>query len=233
VGLVPDLVGLPGIDQSGRVLVEVRASVHVRPERFSVLGVIATSEVLFTTIVIEGDSSGSHGEDQGTLIHVSVTLGVQEPGIVVVVDKDTQGIDVIESAGFSVESSPNGVHTFPVHPDILDCIVHRIVKESSHIVLVLTHIAIVSIETLAHLEDARSSSETRPETLGHFGDRVDPDSIKTVLRDHVSNPVLQVLGNVGVLLVQVRQTAKSAVLNLVLVSPIINIAVRVVMSSLI
>jgi len=95
--LVPDLgcntlsVGL------GNHLIEVTGGVHVLPEGLAVVGVIATSVVLLSTVVGERDTTTCQGEDLSLLKTSLVTaVSVQETSVVVVVHEHTKGVDVAE-----------------------------------------------------------------------------------------------------------------------------------------
>ena len=115
--------------------------------------------------------------------------------------------------------------------DIRDRVKHRIVEESGYRALVRSDIGGVAIEDLSHLENARSGTVLSPKVLGDFGDGVDANTVKTVLGYDAFDPVLEILANITVALVQVWKISEAAVLNLALVVPIHDLAVTMVMFS--
>lgn len=60
---------------------------------------------------------------------------------------------------FGVVSGLNVAHVLTISEDVVNSVVHRIIKEASNIVLVRTNIGRVTIEALAHLENARCCTE--------------------------------------------------------------------------
>lgn len=80
-------------------------------------------------------------------------------------------------------------------------------------VLEWTDIGGVTIEALTHLENTRCLSVLTPELLGHFWDGIDSNTVELVLLDGIFNPVLELLSNPIVVLVQIWQTGQSAMLD--------------------
>jgi hypothetical protein len=60
--MVPNLVNLSSIVNCCGKLVNIWLSIHILPERFSVLRIISTAISLLTSIIIEWDTSGSLSE---------------------------------------------------------------------------------------------------------------------------------------------------------------------------
>jgi len=106
----------------------------------------------------------------------------------------------------------------------LNSVVHRIIKKSSEDILIGTNVGRISVEALSHLEHTRCGSILGPEASGYFRNGVDTNTVKTVGADEILYPVLKVLTNVGVILVEVRKSCKTTVLNTALVIPV-NITV--------
>lgn len=100
-------------------------------------------------------------------------------------------------------------------------------------VLVVTNIVVISIEALSHLEDASRLSELSPEILGYFWDGVDSNTVEAILGDKILDPVFKILSYVGVTLIKIWESSKSAVFNLLLIVPVINIAVGVIVRGLV
>jgi hypothetical protein len=114
----------------------------------------------------------------------------------------------------------------------LDSVIHRIIEKSSEDILIGTNVGRISVKALTHLENTRCGSILGPEASGYFRNGVDTNTVKTVGADEILYPVLKVLTNVGVILVEVRESCKTAVLNTALVIPV-NITVRVIVRSLV
>lgn len=230
--LVPDLHGLSGGVDLGHLLVDVAVGVHGLPEGLSVLWVVSTRVVLLTSVVEEWDTLGGEGEGKGRLEGGSVVVLVQESGVVVVVDEDSQGGKVLEGT-LSVVSVFDLVHALLSSENVLDGVVHWIVEETSEVVLVWTNIVWISVEALSHLEDSRGLSVLSPELSFDFWDGINSDTIEVVLLDQVVDPGLQVLSDVRVVLVKIWQVSESAILNIAWVIPVGDLAVRVVMFGLV
>jgi hypothetical protein len=114
----------------------------------------------------------------------------------------------------------------------LDSVVHRVVEKSSEDILIGTNVSRISVEALSHLENTRCGSILGPEVSRYFRNSVDTNTVETIGADEILYPVFKVLTNVGVILVKVRESCKSAVLNTTLVIPV-NITVRVIVGRLV
>lgn len=108
--VAPGFSGLSSSIDSGSLFVADGAGVHILPKRLSILWVITTSVVLFGTIVVEWDTSGSLSEEESVSEHLLVTVAIQESGVVVVVDEDTESINVIEVGSFFFVSILDSIH---------------------------------------------------------------------------------------------------------------------------
>jgi len=226
--MVYNSLSLSRLVNGGYELENIVVAVEVPPHCLSVVGVIATSESLLATIVEEGDAASSKCKSKGALKESVVTLRVKEAGIVMVVDEDTESVNVSETPLVGGPPVGDGAHGPAVHPDVLDCVVHWVVEEGSNVVLIVTDVAVVAIEGLTHLEHARCDVELFPEVLGHMGDGVDSNAVEAILAYEVLDPVLKVLAHVGVTLVEVRKSRKAAVFNLILVTPVVDVAIGVI-----
>ena len=69
----------------------------------------------------------------------------------------------------------------------------------------------------------------RPEVLGYLGNGVDTDTVETILFDEILAPALEVSTDIRIILVKIRKTSKTAVLDLPLVVPIIDVTIAMVM----
>ena len=68
-----------------------------------------------------------------------------------------------------------------------------------------------------------------PEVFWNLWDAIDSDSIESIVIDEVLDPVLKLSSDPVVLLVKIWEIGKSAVLNLPLISPVIDGAISVIM----
>ena len=95
-----------------------------------------------------------------------------------VIDEKTQEAQVSKVFRFSVETSLNVAHELAASKNIVNCVVHWVVKKSSHVVLVGTYISWVSVEALSHLENSGGCTKLAPKRLRNFRNCVNPDSVK-------------------------------------------------------
>ena len=233
VALVPDLGGLPlGVDL-GNDLIEVRGRVHVLPDGLAIVRVVTAGIVLLSSVVGEGDTSAGQGEDlslsQAGLV---AAVAVQETSVVVVIDEDTECVNVLEVAALLVVSVPDAIHGLVGTEHVADSVEHRVVEKSGKIVLVGSDVCGISVEVLAHLEDAGSLTVLLPEVLGHLRDSIDADTVEVVGLNDALDPVLKVATYVVVFMVDIGQTGETAVLDRPLVIPV-DIAVAVVVLGLV
>ena len=149
-----------------------------------------------------------------------------------IINKNSKSINIVEVARFLVVSTLDVVHIFTTSKHVTDGVVHRVVEKSSEGVLIWSDIGRVSIEALAHLEDAGGFTVFGPEIGGDLRDGVDTNTIETVGLDNTLDPVLEVLANVAVALIKIGESSKTAVLDRPLVTPV-DIAVIVIVVALI
>ena len=145
---------------------------------------------------------------------------VEETRVVVVVDKDTESIDVLEVLRLLVVAVADVVHGFGATEDVTDGVVHWIVEESSQVVLIWSNIGGIAVEALSHLEYTSSLTILRPEVSRHLWDGINPDAIEAILLDDALDPVLEVATHIGVALVKIWQVGQSTVLNGTLIVPV-------------
>ena len=120
-----------------------------------------------------------------------------------VVNKDAKGVNVSKVLVVSCPSISDVSHALSVRPDVSDGVIHGIVEKSGDVVLVGAHVSIISIEVFAHLEDASRLGELFPEVLGDLRDGVDSDAVEVVGLHKILDPVLQLLSDIGIALVEV------------------------------
>ena len=226
--LVPDLGGLTlGVD-GGDLLVEIGVGVVGLPEGLTVLWVSSASIVLLSTVVGEWDTAGGKGEGHSRLeSSLVVGVSVQESWVVVVVNEDSEEVDILEVAVLSVVAVPEVIHGLATSEHITNAVVHWVVEESGEVVLVRRDVGWVSVEALSHLEDTGGLAILLPEVAWDLWNGVDSDTIEAVVADDTSDPLLEVVADEGVALIEVWQVSQSAVLNLGLVVPVLDLAVTV------
>lgn len=157
----------------------------------------------------------------------------EETRVVVIVNKKTQNTLIIEVILLGVVAVCNLDHVLCISENIRDCVVHRVVEKGSDIVLVWTNIGWVTIEALSHLENTRCSTIFSPEIFTNFWNGINTNTIKLILGNESLNPVLEVASDVRSILIKIWQVSKSAVLNLGLITPVIDLAVSVIVLSLV
>lgn len=138
--MVPDLMGLSSSVDLGSHGVDWGAGVHVLPERLSVVWIITTGVVLFRTVVVEWNTSSGQSEGEGSLEVLIVVELILESGVIVVVNEDTEGINVLEFAIFFSESVFDVVHALSRSKNILDREVHWVVEQSGQVLLIWTNV---------------------------------------------------------------------------------------------
>ena len=156
-------------------LIKVRIGVHRLPERFTVLRIVSTTVVLFSTVVDEWDTATSQGEDDSVAeLGVAASVVVEETSVIVIVNEETEGINVLEVGLFSVVTLLEVSHVFTATKDITDCIVHRVVEKSGDGTLVRSDVSRVTVEALTHLENTRGLAKLRPEVFRNLGNGINP-----------------------------------------------------------
>ncbi len=128
---------------------------------------------------------------------------MEEASVVVIVDEEAKGIEIFEVGSLGVVALLDVAHVLTISKDVVDGVVHRVVEESRDVVLVGTHVCGVTVEALAHLEDACSLPKLSPEVFGHLGNGIDADAVETIGVNQILDPVLEFATDVGIILVQV------------------------------
>ena len=136
---------------------------------------------------------------------------VQESRVVVVVDEDTKGINILEVLLLLIVSILDAIHRLAASENVADRVVHGIVEKCSQMILVRSYVGWVAVEALTHLEDSSGLSVFRPEVFRYFRDCVDADSVEAVFLYDSTDPVLKVAADIAVALVQIRKVGKTAV----------------------
>jgi hypothetical protein len=144
-----------------------------------------------------------------------------------IVNEDAESVDVLKVAGFFIVAIFDAFHRLVGAEDIADRVEHRVVEESCKGALVRTNVGGITIEALTHLENASELPVFSPEILRYLRDSVNADAIKAIRVNDALDPVLEILANIAVALVEVRETSKSTVLHGRPIIPV-DIAIAVV-----
>jgi len=123
---------------------------------------------------------------------------VEETGVVVIVNKEAESVEVFEVGLLRVVSLLDFAHVLLATEHITDGVVHRVVEKTSDSSLVGSNVSGITVEALSHLEDASSITKLRPKVFGNLGDGVDPYAIKAVSVNHVLDPGLELTSDVVV-----------------------------------
>eukprot|EP00128_Syssomonas_multiformis_P014787 Colp12_sorted_trinity150504_noHs@8714 len=220
--------GLLSLVDLGNELVEEGCGVHLAEKSLTVLRVITTTESLLRTVVHNGNVLAQQDISEGVLEGCVVGTGVQPPLVVMVVDEHGLLRQIVTVLGqfsqFVLDVSHGGL----LLEDISECVVHGVVQHSSNGRDVRENVVRVAVESLAESVNTSRLDEAGPEVLGHLNNSVDADGVKIVGLDQIADPVVELRTDIGVLLLEIGQTGKTAVLNFVLVVPVVDDAVVVV-----
>jgi len=212
------------VDLGGH-LIDVRVGIHVLPEGFSVLWIISTGIVLFRAVVVEWNTSCSQSECETRFESAIVVELILESSVIVIVNEDTEGINILEFTIFFSKSVFDTVHAFSRSKYVLDGVVHWIIEKTVQILLIWSNVAWVTVEALSHLEDSGRLSVLSPEITFDFWYCVDSNTIELIGVDQVFNPGFKISSNILVILVKIWKISESAVFNLVCVIPVVDLAV--------
>jgi hypothetical protein len=100
-----------------------------------------------------------------------------------VINKDTECIDIFEVIIIRSPPISNIFHAFSVNPHVSNGKFHGIVKDSSYIVLVVRNIMFIAMIAITHLKDTCRCNELLPEAFLNITNCVDPDAIEIVCCD--------------------------------------------------
>jgi len=139
----------------GDNLVQIARGVHILPEGFTICGVVATTIILFGTVVDKWNTETSQRENGSSAETLVVTRVVaHEAGVVMVVNKKTEQAQVFEVALLSSVSVLDVAHAFACAEYVSNSVVHGVVEKTSDVVLVRADVSGISIEAFTHLENA-------------------------------------------------------------------------------
>ena len=145
---------------------------------------------------------------------------VEETRVVMVVDKDTKSIDVLEVLGLLIVAVADVVHGFRATENIADSVIHWVVEKGGQVVLIRSNIGGITIETLTHLEHSRSFTVLRPKVCWNLRDGINSNTVEAILFDDSLYPVFEITTNIVIALIKIWQVSKSAIFNRVLIIPV-------------
>lgn len=195
--------------------------------------VVTTSVGLLRSIVIEWNTSGGESKNKRVFEHLLVVVLVQESGIVVVIDEDTKSGWVSEFLVDLTNSTSDSLHGLVGTEHILNCVIHWVVEKTGQEVLIWRDVVRISVETFTHLENTSRISILLPEVWFDFRNGINSNTIELIGVDQVFDPVLEISSDVIVILVEIWEVSKSAVLDLSLVAPVCDLAIIVIVLSLV
>lgn len=108
--LSPSLTGLPLSMDGGNLLLEVSANVKVLPERLTICWVISSSVVLLSSIVSEWNTTRCEGKGDTRSESNLIVVLVHKALVVVVVNKYSKHINILEVSIFDIVSISDVVH---------------------------------------------------------------------------------------------------------------------------
>jgi hypothetical protein len=91
-------------------LEDIVSLVKVVPHSLSVIWITSSRKSLFTSIVIKGNTSGSKSESECALEEFLISISVKESCVIMVIDKNTESINIIEFAFFFSPSLGDPLH---------------------------------------------------------------------------------------------------------------------------
>ena len=146
-----------------------------------------------------------------------------------IVDENSQSINVREGSSFVEEGRTNVVHRLLVIEDRLQSEIKWVIHGCIEPVMsILRHISDVTIQDLSNLIDSCILSIFLPEWLLNMRYSINADTVKVKLLNSIFDPVKQSLSYPLVILVQIWQISEAAVLNLVLVVPVFNLTFNMI-----
>ena len=79
---------------------------------------------------------------------------VKEARIIVIFNKGSKGVYIFEVERFIIIACLNFTHVRPVAKYHVNCVIHRVVEQTSDVALVRSNVLWVSAEAFAHLENS-------------------------------------------------------------------------------
>jgi len=222
--VIPDGLALTCTDGDVEELVELCITIVVAPpERLTVLGIVATVEALLTAVVDDGDASAEEGEHHGIAVLPGIRLDGEETSLIVVIDEGAKNAGILEVLLVVFKTRAEVTHGSARSEHVTHGEEHGVAQDAVEAALIARNISDITVEVLTDGELADGGLKLLPEGLLNLSDGVDTKTIAVVSSD-LLDVLDEVLTNEGVALVEIRKTGKTAVLNLGLVVPVLNVA---------
>ena len=161
------------------------------PHILTVGGVIATSIALLSTAVEDGDTTGEERVCQCILEGSPVGVDIEETYHVVVVDEGSQQLWTREAETDPVVLVNKDLWARFAGIDLGDQVVHGVVDQTLHVVLVIADITRIATEDFTDREDASGLGKPGPKVLFNVLDGVQTETIDRVGVDKVLDPTLE------------------------------------------
>jgi len=178
--VTPNLVCFSCLVNLGGHLVNVGVGVHVLPRGLSIIWIITTGIVLLRPVVIEWNTPSSQSESKSRLESLIIVELILESSVVVVIYKNTKGINILEFAILFSKSILKVVHGLSRSKNILNREIHWIVKYCGEMVLIWTDIIWITVKDLSHLENTSCFSILTPEVWVNLWNSVNSNTVKAV-----------------------------------------------------
>ena len=212
--VLPGIQLLPPLGQGGDVFVDRGLGVHLRgPEWLSVLGVIAAVEALLSSVVHNWDSFCEENEIQAVFEHGGAVDSIEEPAVVVVVEEQTEGVGISKGLLGGCEGGSELVHRPPPGEDINQSEVERILEHGWDGSLIASSVVDPLVEDLSDGVDSSGGGEISPKVLFDEWDRVDSDTIDSVVLNQIVDPAHESVLDEWNGLVEVWETGQPTVLH--------------------
>jgi len=222
--VVPDSFLLTSFDGSLKELIKLGFGVVIAvPKRLTILGVVTTVEALLRTVVDDGNTSGEKGKDESVAILPGIRLDRKETRLIVVIDESAEDAGILEVLLILYQAVAKIAHGLTAGKDITHSEIHGIAKNAIEASLVARNIGDITVVVLTDGEFADGRLKFLPEGLLDLSDGVDTKTI-SVIGGKFLDVLDELLTDESVCLVQIREARETAVLDLGLVAPVLNVA---------
>ena len=198
------------------------------PEILSVSGIVSTIVSLLCATIQDWDTTGEHGVSESVLESSPVIVGVQEAWVIMVVYECSQELRTGECRANLVVLIDEVLESGFARVAVVDRVVHGIVEDRRHVILVRTDISRVATEYFSNRVHAGSVGEARPKVLLDVLHCVQAQSVDGVLGHQVLNPAIEDAAHRAILRLQVWESRDLALFDLGLVIPVVDAAIVVV-----
>jgi len=222
--VVPHSLLLASSDGDIEELVELGLGVIARgPKRFTILGIIATIKALLSSVVDDRDTSREESEHKSVAILPSIRLDGKETGLIVVINEGTKNAGILEVLFIVLETIAKVTHGLAVSKDIAHGEEHGIAEDAIEAALIARHISNITVVVFTDCELADGLLKLLPEGLLNLSDCVDTQAI-AVVGCEFFDVLDEILADERVGLIQIRKARETAVFDLGLVVPVLDVA---------